>query len=1427
MPSVGETTIGDDIERIRMIRNSMFGHISSASTSQTEFDDTWSVITDICQRLQTYTKKDYVAGLNNIQSQALEEEYETTVIEKLREDYKNNQSLMEKLFSVEKDLQELKRKSEDKENTLVKEFLDNWQKDDIAFIPTRACEVVEEKFKSLNLITVVGNSGTGKSAIIQHIALKYKEQGWNVIPVEKVKEIKKNCSTRVSENRILFVFNDPLGKESLDEILYHSWKSLEKTLEICLKKKKLLISCRRCVFYDKRVKGNLLDESTAVEIDSEENGLTVKEKKAILNQYAQNLKLSEEVVTEIVKTEAYFPLLCKLFSREAKYKEKGVDFFKNPYRFIKKELEFGQDKKRFCSLILIVAFKKNLKIDTILKSDISLMKFKDILGMCEIQENTHISVIRSTLHELKGSYVKCIGHVFQFLHDFIMEITTLVFGVDCPQETIQYADSSFLRRRVKIEDDTEEENRDPFSVYLPVEYIDDLVDRFITDIQTKHIIDVLLNPCLRKESLINSCKEKMNSLEKLLVKIKCEKDRSKFQTLFERSFFTRIDFLYSFESEICPLVGLIVFYHSDISSFYIKSIPETKLKEHHIFSAICANGDLNLLNSLSEEYKKAAMMERWDDLFPIHIASVFHNFSIIEELIRLGADVNKLTTSDICTPLFLAAANDEDHIKEAGIDIKTGERRNNRIICLLNNGDKAYLCENENVDRTLCMTCYRGRDITVQLLLDNGADIKLCDNDGCSPLCIVCLKGHDSTVQLLLDNSADINLCVDDGISPLYIACLNGHDSTVQLLLNNGADINLCKKNGTSPLIRACQNGHDSTVQLLLNNGADINICINDGASPLYIACYDGHDSTVQLLLNNGANINLCDKDGVSPLYIACEKGHDSTVQLLLNNGTDINLCQKNGASPLHVACENRHDSTVQLLVNNGADINLRKSDGASPLYIACQNGHESTLQLLLNNGADINLCNKNGFSPLHRACLKGHDSTVQLLLNNGADIKLCNKNGVSPLYIACLKGHDSSVQLLLNNGADINFCDSDGDSPLDIACHQGHNSTVQLLLNNGADINLCKKNGTSPLYIACQNAHDSMSQLLLNNGADINLCEKNGISPLYIACYDGHDYTVQVLLNNGANINLCKKNGASPLYIACQNGHDSTVQLLQNNGADINLGKSDGASPLYIACQNGHDSKVQLLLNNGADINLCEKNGTSPFYIACQNGHDSTVQLLLNNGADINLCEKNGTSPLYIACQNKYDNTVQLVLNNGADINLCEKNGTSPLYIACQNEHDSTVQLLLNNGADINLCEKNGTSPLYIACQNGHDSTVQLLLNNGADINLCEKNGGSPLYIACQNGHDNTVQLLLNNGADINLCDNDGFSPLYITCEKGHDSIVQLLLNNGANINSCDEDEFSPLHIACQNKHDRTVQLLLNSGADINLYSKSDLDLS
>lgn len=94
---------------------------------------------------------------------------------------------------------------------------------------------------------------------------------------------------------------------------------------------------------------------------------------------------------------------------------------------------------------------------------------------------------------------------------------------------------------------------------------------------------------------------------------------------------------------------------------------------------------------------------------------------------------------------------------------------------------------------------------------------------GLSPLHIACVGGHHATVRQLINKGADINSCDDNGKSPLYLACEYGHVNVVELLLGDEADVSLCDNDGASPLFIASQQGHDVLVNLLLNHGADVN----------------------------------------------------------------------------------------------------------------------------------------------------------------------------------------------------------------------------------------------------------------------------------------------------------------------------------------------------------------------------------------------------------------------------------------------------------------------------------------------------------------------------------------------------------------------------------------------------------------------------
>lgn len=102
-----------------------------------------------------------------------------------------------------------------------------------------------------------------------------------------------------------------------------------------------------------------------------------------------------------------------------------------------------------------------------------------------------------------------------------MEITTYVFGSDHPEDTIKYADVSFLRRRVKLE--SSEDKNDQFVIVLGDKYIDDLSRTLFIVIFEEHLLDVFLNPCLKNKKVRNVFMKELNL------------QPEKFETLLEKN----------------------------------------------------------------------------------------------------------------------------------------------------------------------------------------------------------------------------------------------------------------------------------------------------------------------------------------------------------------------------------------------------------------------------------------------------------------------------------------------------------------------------------------------------------------------------------------------------------------------------------------------------------------------------------------------------------------------------------------------------------------------------------------------------------------------------------------------------------------------------------------------------------------------------
>lgn len=992
-------------------------------------------------------------------------------------------------------------------------YFDQWQQDDLTFVSTKACKDVKHKLKAENLIIVTGHSGSGKSAIIHHIAVKYrKKEGWIVKLVNDVVEFRNMLSNKFNKD-VLFVINDPFGKTFLDEMLYNSWLTIERTLISILGKHKLIMSCRNSVMSEMMSKGMFNNKSNIVDI----NDLTDHEKRNILNQYVSPLHVSEKEYTTIAKVEKHFPLLCKLYFKNDNLQNKyGLRFFKESINVLKEDIKDYKKSRKdiYFALLLMVLCNDNICVDDLIEKKFSKHKFEHAFQLCEIDQNNQYHLIGESLVSLTGFLVKKICNMYQFTHDFVMEVTKAVLGTDLPEFIIENTDIGLLRKFVRIENCSE--SKDPLIIYLKQRSIENLGKRFFTALFEESLLDVVLNPCMRNETVIEILKQEIeHNPEKLEILLKkrehiSEKQRRYWSITDLKC--SKLAFL-AREKEISPICALIVLSHTDLSLYCLNSLHERNVDIAHdssVFSAVCCNGSIDLLNMFSKEQIINYLTEKWQFLLPIHIVSLFHNYELLSELIQIGVDVNSKTDNYAhWTPLQLAAGN------------ATEER-----------------CEESSNTR---------RDKTVHLLLKHNANISLCDEFGNMPLHAACEHGHESTVQILLNGGADVNLCSTFNDNPIKTARKHEHDNVVHKLIVNEANLNSCNKLGNTPLHVACENGHEKVVNLLLKVYANINICNDKGNRPFDEACANGHDSIVHIFLDNDFDIKQFNDKGENPLHIASTNGQKNIFKILLDRGADINSGNKKGKSPLYLACEKNNVTMVEILLNNEADINLFNNNKNSPLHVACENGFVKIVEVLLNNNPNLNLLNNVGNSPLYLTCENGYEHIFEMLLLKGADLNLCNHYGNSPLHVACKKGHRRIVEILLKKHANINLSNKIGNTPLHEACHYKHKDIVQTLLQKGADVNLYTKGGYSALHISSKVGDEETVRILLKtNKAHINKLSKNLGTPLHLACKGGHENTVKLLLKYNANGNLCNTYGKSPLRVAEEHGHDRIVQMLE-----------------------------------------------------------------------------------------------------------------------------------------------------------------------------------------------------------------------------------------------------------------------------------------
>lgn len=253
---------------------------------------------------------------------------------------------------------------------------------------------------------MVGAPGSGKTALIRHIALQL-EPHYQIVPIFRPQDITKYDDSNIPK---VFLMDDVLGIFSVDRSLVSELERYNEVIRLVLdmekRRSKLFMSCRLSIYNEaKELNLALFEKNNIVNLDSEENDLSKDDREGIFESHSKNAKLNITLDVETLqqKSNFLFPLLCKLFCKDEQLRKYGSDFFQKPYQCLFSEMDHIQTKNRlqYSAMVLCMLHNNSLSEAEPFNADILLKVYRS----CRVKGNPQNWEIFEQLVHLSGTYI--------------------------------------------------------------------------------------------------------------------------------------------------------------------------------------------------------------------------------------------------------------------------------------------------------------------------------------------------------------------------------------------------------------------------------------------------------------------------------------------------------------------------------------------------------------------------------------------------------------------------------------------------------------------------------------------------------------------------------------------------------------------------------------------------------------------------------------------------------------------------------------------------------------------------------------------------------------------------------------------------------------------------------------------------------------
>jgi len=401
------------------------------------------------------------------------------------------------------------------------------------------------------------------------------------------------------------------------------------------------------------------------------------------------------------------------------------------------------------------------------------------------------------------------------------------------------------------------------------------------------------------------------------------------------------------------------------------------------------------------------------------------------------------------------------------------------------------------------------------------------------------------TAQALIKAGADVKVANRYGVTPIALAATNGNAAMIRLLLEAGADPNSANPGGETALMTAARIGKLDAVSLLLDRGAEVNAKDTVHAqTALMWAVLENHADVVKLLLTRGADINAHTRVTIPRgEYVPARAGGASGTGIVRQRALPT---PDGGMTPLLFAVRDGNAEMTRLLLDHGADLKQSSGNHTTPLVIALLNGQVGLASELLERGADVNAADD-----YHRAALFAAIDLRNFNHEKYGDLPTDGRDPLPLIKALLTKGANPNTRtetvpvhgLMQFDASWVNF---DGQTPFVRAALSGDIEVMRLLLGSGADPSIATKQGSTALMAAAginwipgqtyshsEAEYVEAVKLCLERGADVNAANSLGLRAIHGAANRGWESIIQILADHGAKLDVKDLAGRTPMIFA------------------------------------------------------------------------------------------------------------------------------------------------------------------------------------------------------------------------------------------------------------------------------------------------------